>query len=116
VTGLHNGTFAGDIALFNNQGAQGGQQGQVRLAGFTASVLCPQRGFCLVLDGGIEVTGVLKLSVTTCGRNLFHDCVDPVLTPRSQYDLRSVSRKKLRSAFSQAAAGSGDHYHLVSNI
>ena len=54
-TGLHNGTFAGDIALFNTQGPtqgpQGGQQGQVRLAGFTAAVLCPQTGFCLVLDG-----------------------------------------------------------------
>jgi len=29
-TGLHNGMFAGDIALFNSQGPQSGQQGQIR--------------------------------------------------------------------------------------
>jgi hypothetical protein len=51
TAGLHNGTYAGDIALFNSQGPEGGQQGQTRLAGFTASVLCPQTGFCLELDG-----------------------------------------------------------------
>jgi uncharacterized repeat protein (TIGR01451 family) len=49
--GLHNGISAGDIGLFNGQGPLAGQQGQVRLAGFTAPVLCPQTGFCLVLDG-----------------------------------------------------------------
>jgi Bacterial Ig domain len=66
--GLHNGTYAGDTALFNSQGqsqgAQGGQQGQVRLAGFTAKTLCPQTGFCLVLDGatgGNNAFGVLGL-------------------------------------------------------
>jgi len=48
---LHNGMFAGDIALFNSQAPQGGQRGQVRLSGFTASVVCPQTGFCLDLDG-----------------------------------------------------------------
>lgn len=48
---LHNGMFAGDIALFNSQGPQSGQQGQVRLSGFTAPVACPQTGFCLDLDG-----------------------------------------------------------------
>jgi hypothetical protein len=50
------------------------------------------------------------------GRNLVYNCVDPVHTPRSQYDLRPVSRKKLRSAFSKAAAGSGDYHDLVCNI
>ena len=48
---LHNGMFAGDVGLFNGQGPQSGQQGQVRLTGFTAPVACPQTGFCLVLDG-----------------------------------------------------------------
>lgn len=50
-TGLHNGMFNGDLALFNSQGANAGQQGQVRLAGFTAPGLCPTTGFCLLLDG-----------------------------------------------------------------
>lgn len=50
-TGLHNGTSDGDLALFNSQGSGAGQQGQVRLAGFTAPQLCPPSDFCLVLDG-----------------------------------------------------------------
>jgi hypothetical protein len=50
------------------------------------------------------------------GQNLVYDCVYPVLTPRSQDDLRSLSRKKLRSALSKSAAGSGDDYGLVCNI
>lgn len=50
-TGLHNGMFNGDLALFNGQGPGAGQQGQVRLSGFSASGLCPPTGFCLVLDG-----------------------------------------------------------------
>jgi PKD repeat protein len=50
--GLHNGYECGDIALFNNQQPPGeGQAGDIRLAGFTATVLCPSSGFCLVLDG-----------------------------------------------------------------
>jgi hypothetical protein len=32
--------------------------------------------------------------LTACRRDLFHDCVDPVFTPRSYDNLRSVSRKK----------------------
>src|SRR6266850_2138202 len=55
-------------------------------------------------------------SLTACGRNLFHDCIDPVLTPGSQYDFRSLSRKKLRSALSNATAGPSDYYDLVCNI
>ena len=49
--GLHNGMFAGDLAFFNTQGGSEGQQGQIRLSGFTAPALCPLTGFCLVLDG-----------------------------------------------------------------
>jgi hypothetical protein len=54
--------------------------------------------------------------LSTCGRNLFHDCVDSVLTPRSEYDLGSLLRKQLGGAFSNAAAGSSDHYDLACNI
>jgi len=50
--GLHNGYENGDIALFNTQSPpKSGQAGDVRLAGFTATQLCPLSGFCLVLDG-----------------------------------------------------------------
>lgn len=55
---------AGDIALFDSQGPGEGQQGQIRLAGFTAAGLCPQTGFCLVLDGatgGNNAFGILAL-------------------------------------------------------
>jgi hypothetical protein len=54
-------------------------------------------------------------SLTAGGRYLFYDCVYTVLTPRSHDDLRSVSRKKLCSALSKSAAGSGDDYNLLLN-
>ncbi len=50
-SGLHNAYYGGDLTLLDSQSALGGQQGQVRLAGFTAPALCTQTGFCLVLDG-----------------------------------------------------------------
>ena len=50
--GLHNAYENGDLALLNSQQPpKAGQAGDVRLAGFTAPVLCPFSGFCLVLDG-----------------------------------------------------------------
>ena len=50
--GLHDGYENGDLALFNSQQPpKAGQAGDVRLAGFTATVLCAPSGFCLVLDG-----------------------------------------------------------------
>jgi hypothetical protein len=50
--GLHNGYENGDIALFNDQQPpKEGKAGDIRLAGFTATVLCAPSGFCLVLDG-----------------------------------------------------------------
>jgi hypothetical protein len=60
---------------------------------------------------GLETEGAAAL-----GGNVLDDGVDPVLTPRSQYDFRSVSRKKLCSAFSKTATGSGDYYNFVRNI
>lgn len=47
---LRNGYSAGPLPLHNDQGPGSGQQGQVRLAGFSAS-FCGASGFCLVLDG-----------------------------------------------------------------
>ena len=50
--GLHNGYESADIALFNDQPPpKQGKAGDVRLAGFTATTLCPETGFCLELDG-----------------------------------------------------------------
>src|SRR5437879_3901828 len=54
-------------------------------------------------------------SLTAGGRNLVYDRVYTVLTPRSQDDLRSVSRKKLRRALSKSAAATGDDYNLLCN-
>jgi hypothetical protein len=54
-------------------------------------------------------------SFTARGRNFVYDRVYTVLAPRSQDDLRALSRKKLRSAFSKSAAGSGDDYYLLCN-
>jgi hypothetical protein len=50
--GLHNAYENGDLALFNNQQPpNSGQVGEARLAGFTATELCPLSGYCLTLDG-----------------------------------------------------------------
>ncbi len=51
-TGLHNAYESGDIALLNVQGPEAGREGEIRLAGFSASpVLCGLSRFCLFLDG-----------------------------------------------------------------
>jgi len=49
-TALHNALYGGALALRNEQGANAGRSGDVRLAGFSAQ-LCGDTGFCLVLDG-----------------------------------------------------------------
>lgn len=49
ATGLHNGCMSGDIALLNSQSAETGQQGDVRLAGFSCGG--SSTGFCVLLDG-----------------------------------------------------------------
>lgn len=51
AAGLHSAYESGDLALFNGQGADAGQEGDVRLAGFSASPLCDPSRYCLVLDG-----------------------------------------------------------------
>jgi hypothetical protein len=52
ATGLHNAYEAGDLTLLNSQGSGGGQAGQIRLAGFSASQNgCGTAGFCLEEDG-----------------------------------------------------------------
>ena len=50
ASGLHNGYMGGDIALFNGQGPGAGQQGDVRLSGFSCGTSSPS-GFCVLLDG-----------------------------------------------------------------
>src|SRR5713226_3023150 len=50
------------------------------------------------------------------GRDLLNHCVDPVRTPRSQYNSCSLLCEKLRGAFPNAAAGSGDYYNFVGDI
>src|SRR6266849_1365429 len=55
-------------------------------------------------------------SLTVRRHNLLHDRVDPVLTPRSEHDFGSASRKQLRSALSNATAGSGDYYDFVCSM
>ncbi len=47
---LYNGYMSGDIALFNGQGPGAGQQGDVRLSGFSCGTSSPS-GFCVLLDG-----------------------------------------------------------------
>lgn len=51
--GLHSGYIGGgEIALLNSQGIGGGQQGDIRFAGFSVtSNLCGPSHYCLVLDG-----------------------------------------------------------------
>ena len=72
-TGLHNGYYNGDISLFNSQGQGMGQQGQVRLAGFTAPLLCPQTGFCLVLDGATGGNNSFAMQALLAAYNQFQN-------------------------------------------
>ena len=60
-------------------------------------------------SASVQVTAELK-SLPAGSRDLFYNCIDPVLPPRSEYDLRSLLCKKLRSFLSQAAACAGDSY------
>jgi hypothetical protein len=50
------------------------------------------------------------------GRDFLNHGVDPIETPRSQYNSCSLFCEKLRSAFPNAAAGSGDYYNFVSDV
>jgi uncharacterized repeat protein (TIGR01451 family) len=66
-TGLHNSYSGGDIALESSQGAPpAAQAGDIRLAGFSSTTLCPSPSyFCLVLDGatgGNNAWAILALS------------------------------------------------------
>ena len=61
-TGLHSGYSNGDLPLLNGQGS--GQQGQVRLAGYSAAQQCQATGYCLSLDGatgGNDAFAILAL-------------------------------------------------------
>ena len=49
--GLRNGYENGDLPLQNDQAPGAARQGEVRLAGFSASALCGPSQYCLVLDG-----------------------------------------------------------------
>ena len=64
-TGLHNGYSSGDLALYNNQQPpKAGQQGDIRLAGFTLASLSPT-GYALLLDGasgGNNAFAILELA------------------------------------------------------
>src|SRR5580700_9724816 len=50
------------------------------------------------------------------GGDVLDESVDAILSPGSERDLRTASGEKARSAFTDAAAGSGNHNHLVRNI
>ncbi len=51
-TGLHNGYENGDLGLYNNQPPPLlGQDGDIRLSGFTDTSLCSPSNYCVVLDG-----------------------------------------------------------------
>ena len=73
-TGLHNAYSSGDLALFNDQGAGAGQQGDVRLAGFTAGPeMCGDNGYCLVLDGATGGNNAFAMLALVAAYEQFHD-------------------------------------------
>ena len=48
--GLHNAYENGDIALYNSQGSGAGQQGDIRVSGYSSNSCLPS-GYCVILDG-----------------------------------------------------------------
>lgn len=74
ATGLRNAYSSGDLTLFNSQGPGAGQEGQVRLAGFTASPeLCGGNGYCLVLDGATGGNNAFAMLALLAAYEHFHD-------------------------------------------
>jgi hypothetical protein len=67
--------------------------------------------FCALRHIGRKSDGL-----AAAGRDLLNHCVDPVRTPRSKYNFRSLFCEKLRGAFPNAAASSGDYYNFARDI
>ncbi len=70
--GLHNAYESGDIALFNGQGVGAGQQGDIRLAGFSSSI-CPPSNYCVVLDGATGGNNAFAILSLISAYNRFQD-------------------------------------------
>jgi uncharacterized protein (TIGR03437 family) len=72
--GLHNGYEFGDLALFNSQQPpKQGEAGDIRLAGFTATSLCPTSRFCLVLDGATGGNNAFAILALAAAYRQFQD-------------------------------------------
>ena len=69
--GLHNGYMAGDLPLFNAQGPGMGQQGDVRLGGFSVTNVPPT--FYLVLDGSTGGNVSFGILAMCSGYKKFND-------------------------------------------
>jgi hypothetical protein len=101
---LHNGYESGDIALFNSQAfPKAGQAGDVRLAGFTATTLCPPTGFCLVLDGATGGNNAFAIIALTAAYNQFKDI-------RYLNDARSIGSWIISNLTDTTNTGYGGYY------
>jgi hypothetical protein len=77
TAGLHNGYFGGDITLFNSQQPPAlGQEGDVRLAGFSASSTITPSGFLLVDDGATGGNNAFAILALVAAYRQFQDPSD----------------------------------------
>jgi hypothetical protein len=70
--GLHNAYQSGDIALFNGQGAGAGQEGDIRVAGFSSST-CSPSNYCVILDGATGGNNAFAILSLISAYQHFHD-------------------------------------------
>jgi hypothetical protein len=104
--GLHSAMMAGDLLLYNTQGPGAGQQGEIRLAGFTASPeLCGGTGFCLVLDGA---TGG-NAAFAVIGLAAAYEC-EPTHDPRYLDAARTIGRWIVGNLADTSGDGFGGYY------
>ncbi|PZN74311.1 MAG: hypothetical protein DM484_21540 [Candidatus Methylumidiphilus alinenensis] len=70
--GLHNAYESGDIALFSGQGVGAGQQGDIRVAGFS-STTCAPSNYCVILDGATGGNNAFAILSLISAYNRFQD-------------------------------------------
>ena len=70
--GLHNAYESGDIALFSGQGVGEGQQGDIRVAGFS-STTCAPSNYCVILDGATGGNNAFAILSLISAYNRFQD-------------------------------------------
>ena len=100
--GLHNGYSSGDLALFNGQGKGAGQEGDIRIAGFSSSN-CSPSNYCVMLDGATGGNNAFALLGLISAYNRFQDI-------RYLDDARQIGNWIINQLFDSSSSGFGGYF------